>query len=299
MEQYGPVQLTKEQTAASHEETFQHLTKQLLTEKRFERLEEKLKNTKEMAWTKGRLIQKGSGYEAMEVQNKLSKHLEFLLEEESLKNWKHFQETGVLHCQKPEEKPDEFFWNNMIFEKLRETIGNENKENWYAHYHLGIQYYINGDLERAEQALTKASHLSENPWVCHGLGCLYLQKEQSDISVHWILKGIGMRKKDISYLKENFKLLLMNKAYAAIEKVYQELDAEEQSMQRLKLYHVLALYQLGQYEEAAELLTDGEKILPEDIREGEMSIENLWTELDEKLSGRLGEVPYQYLFRTY
>ncbi len=91
----------------------------------------------------------------------------------------------------------------------------------------------------------------------------------------------------------------MNKAYAAIEKVYQELDTKEQSMQRLKLYHVLALYQLGQYEKAAMLLTDGEKILPEDIRESEMSIEKLWTELDEKLSGRLGEVPYQYLFRTY
>ena len=108
-----------------------------------------------------------------------------------------------------------------------------------------------------------------------------------------------MRKKDISYLKESFKLLLMNKSYAAMEQAYQELDAEEQTMERLKLYHVLALHQLGRYEEAAALLTEDGGILPEDIREGEVSIESLWKDLNEKLSGRLGEVPYQYLFRTY
>lgn len=299
MEQYGPVQLTQEQAAASHKEAWRKLTEQLVAEKRFERLEERLRNTKEMARTKGRLIQKGSGYGAMEVQNEMSKHLEFVMEEKSLKNWKHFLETGILHCQNPEEKLDEFFRDDAIFLRLRETIGKENRKNWYAWYHLGVQYYINGDLERAEQALTEASCLSANPWVCHGLACLYLQKGQSEASVSWILRGLGMRKKDISYLKESFKLLIMNKAYEDMEKVYQELGAEEQSTERLKLFHALALYQLARYDEAAGLLTEDGGIRPEDIREGEESVESLWKGLNEKLSGRLGEVPYQYLFRAY
>ena len=299
MEQYGPIQLTPEQMAASHEDAFQKLTTQLVAEQRLERLEKKLRDTKEMARTKGRLIQKGSGYGAMEVQNKMSSHLEFALEEEGLKKWMQFRETGLLHCQSPLEKPDEFFQDDAVFQMLQKTIGDKNKENWYAHYHLGVQYCINGDLEKAEQTLTAAARLSENPWVCHGLGCLYLRKGQRQASAHWILKGLGMRKKDISYLKESFKLLLMNKSYAAMEQAYQELDAEEQTMERLKLYHVLALHQLGRYEEAAALLTEAGGILPEDIREGEVSIESLWKDLNEKLSGRLGEVPYQYLFRTY
>lgn len=87
-----------------------------------DKLEHMLKNTEEMAKAEADLVWKGTGYGAMEEHGTSVSHLKFEMQEKSLKDWKRFFETGVLHCPDPSEVPDEFIITEENLGFLKETI---------------------------------------------------------------------------------------------------------------------------------------------------------------------------------
>ena len=51
----------------------------------------------------------------------------------------------------------------------------EEKENWYAHYHLGLRYYQEGLTKKAGEEFKISHTLAGNAWALHGLACTELQ----------------------------------------------------------------------------------------------------------------------------
>ena len=119
-----------------------------------------------------------------------------------------------------------------------------------------------------------------------------------DESVYNILEGMKARRKDTSYLKEGFRILIQNEAFESLCDFYKLLEGQEQEIGKLKFYYAFALAKLGNYTDALHILEQNGGIELEDIREGEGSIQELWEEATEIVRGTVTAVPYIYNFRT-
>lgn len=300
MERYGAVDLGAGACEQSHEWRYEKVTEELKTKQEIEKLEKRLEETKGLAKKQAKLVQAGSGYGTFAPKTKRTGHLEFVNQSETLKKWKHFFETGILHMPNPEDEPDEF-WNGEKFLTYLEekTVGKDapNAANWYAHYQLGISYLIAGRKEEARDEFVRSVDLASNAWAYHGLACLYL-KSDPEKAKQFIMEGMALQRERLSYQKEGFKILEKCGAYKEIDEEYKKQTAENQKNGRIQYYYVAALEKLGRNEEAYHLLNDGDGIDVSDIREGDSDIQAIWESLHEKLYGEKGHLPHYYNFKV-
>lgn len=296
LEQYGPASFPEAAKANSHKEREEMLTEALEKANCAESMEQKLKDTKAMATGRAKLVMAGSGYGALAQRGRWSEHLEFTISSDSLKKWKEFFETGVLHKPDPKLAPDEFLIEADNLDFLVNTLETSNKENWYAYYQAGIGYFTVGDYGQAERCLRRSNDLEANPWACHALACICLMGKDSVGAADWMSRGLSMESQNISYLKEALKILYHSGAYKKIVEFYENLKTEIQQVGKLKYYYIAALNKLGEVQRAYDTLEEDGGLVIDDIREGEDSISQLWSELSEKLWGEKKKVPYKYDF---
>ena len=309
MEQYGSVQISEDVLEKEYRERTVLVTEKILETGLHEKLKEKLETSKEMSRKKAQTVYRGSGYGALAVHGESTKHLEFSMkavnesqaenskEEAVLEKWKHFFETGILHCPKPLEAPDEFMIDETNVDFL-EAHMEENAQNWYAYYQLGLGYYRKEDYGKAEKAFEDSLKLRESAWAFHGLSCVKLMQNEKDQAGRYILQGMAFERKELSYLKEGFRILLLAEKYEELSHFYRKLDKEEQEDSRLKLGYVQALHGLKQDKKALDLLESKGGLIPEDIREGEDSLGEVWKELYKSVYKKEGKLPHKFNFQA-
>lgn len=298
MEQYGAIQIRGDELELSHKERYQNVTNEIEKAQLSEHLEEQLISSKAMALQKAELLIPGSGYGILGVHGKLTSHLEFVDESGYYGRWKFFIDGGNLPCPEPQKWPDVFLDDPDSFSRLKDAVKNEEKKNWYAHYHLGIRYYTLGKYKKAEKEWKESLELEENAWAYHGLACLRLLQGKRKKAARYILKGMRLQKEELSYVKEGFKLLTMSESYEDLCEFYGQMSEEHQNNNRIKFYYIKALGEIGEEKKAYELLEENGGLILDDLREGEDSLAELWTELHEKVYGEKGEIPYRYQFHA-
>lgn len=299
LEQYGAVSLPRQVKASSHEEREKMLTGMLKESKSSEHMEGILKKTSFMAKKRAKLIMVGSGYGALTERRKYSEHLEFVLESESLKKWKHFFDTGILHQPSVDRIPDEFLIDSENLEFLIRTLDKENAKNWYAFYQAALGCFQEEQYEKAKTFFRKSWEMEKNPWACHGMACICRLLEQDKEAVQWVLQGLKMESGNVSFLKESLKLLFLCNANLEIIDLVEHQDPEVQKIGKVTFYYISALHRVGEDKKAYELLEKDGGLVIDDIREGEDSIAQLWSELYEKLYGVKGTIPYRYDFKAF
>lgn len=300
MERYGAVDLGAGACEQSHEWRYEKVTEELKANQEIEKLKKRLEETKGLAKKQAKLVQAGSGYGTFAPKTKRTGHLEFVNQSETLKKWKHFFETGILHMPNPEDEPDEFWNGEKFLAYLEEKTARKdapNAANWYAHYQLGISYLIAGRNEDARDEFARSVDLTSNAWAYHGLACLYL-KSDPEKAKQFIMEGMALQRERLSYQKEGFKILEKCGAYKEIDEEYKKQTAENQKNGRIQYYYVAALEKLERNEEAYHLLNDGDGIDVSDIREGDSDIQSIWESLHEKVYGEKGHLPHYYNFKV-
>ena len=298
MEQYGALQVPEEKLSQEHEKRAEYLTQQIRDRHLSDDLEKKLKSTKTMAMKKATLVTIGSGYGALAEHGKSTDHLEFKLEKDSLKCWKTFFETGSLHCPDCMERPDEFMIDEENMEFLKQHMQGDNLKNWYAHYQLGLGYYQAEDYQHAGEELQESRKCAENPWALHALSCVYLLTDRKPEAASCMKKGLNMRMEDTPYLKEGFRILSLCGKYEEIINIYDNLNDDQKAVGKLQYYYILSLHKLGQYEKALELLEADGGLVMDDIREGEESLAQLWSDLYANVNGCKGKIPHVFNFKA-
>ena len=299
VERYGPVQVDPEMLDKSGKERTAWLTGKLMEEKIPEELENRRISTKSLAKSPAEVIWKGSGFGAMRPYTRGAEHLAFEMKEPGLLRWKEFLEAGKLGEKNPLERPDEFCVDQENYPLLEQAVDGEEAKNWYAWYLLGIGYYTADRWEDSRRAFERSWELEENPWAAHGTATACMMQDAKEPAALWIARGIAMRKEDVSYLKEGMKLLFQCESYETLKQIYEELNETMRNVGKLKFLYISALHALGEDGRAYELLEENGGLEMEDIREGEDSIAQLWTELKESVTGERGEVPYRYDFKAY
>ncbi len=299
MEQYGSVQISEDVIEKEYKERTALVTGRIIESGLHKKLKEKLETSRNTAKKPAEIVYNGSGYGALAEHGKSTEHLKFTKKKEleSLKNWQNFFNTGVLHCPSQMDAPDEFMIDETNVDFL-EVHMKENEQNWYAHYQLGLGYYRRGEYEKAEKAFTDSLKLKESAWALHGLGCVKLIQNDKDQAGNYILQGMTFKRKELSYLKEGFRILLLSKKYEELCRFYRKLDKEEQEDGRLKMGYTQALHGLKQEKKALDLLEDNGGLVPDDIREGEDALGEIWKELYRSVYKKEGKLPHKFNFQA-
>lgn len=304
LERYGAVDIGPEQLETSFEILRASFTEELKSQKAYTEMEQVLKTTKKMALEPAKLYLTGSGYGALKSyeqrlggKKELSTHLDFGTVSGGQKLWAEFLETGVL--QKPDamSAPPDFMVDEVYFRMLKESIKAGANHHWYALYQLALYYFQKGKYKKAEAAFEQANLLEESPWAYHGLASLYTVTGQKEQALEAAVQGLNMRREELSFVKENFRILLLNDGYAELIDQYEKLPEEIQKESRIVYDYVTALAETGKKQLAYELLCKDGGLVVDDIREGE-TIGDIWQKLHKEIYGVDAAVPYVFDFTT-
>lgn len=304
MEMYGPVCIPSE--AAS---SFEHAKSETLAIVRHLlrslNPEGKLAATKDLAKTSGKLLYSGSGYVAFENVLRISNnepplpgHLDFSELTKDYKMFVDFLETGIFPEYPSENAPYDFLADDALHRRLSDTIETINKENWYAQYQLGLSFFTKDDFEQARIHFLSSIAIKENPWALHALAVLEYKNGDEKQAASHIMAGLSYRREDLSYLKETWRILLLCRSYDKLISLYESLPEKFKAESRIFLGYLQALSQLGSEAKVLDILNH-HPFIPDDLREGEETLESLWRSAYKKVHGKEGVLPRRYQFNSF
>ena len=304
MERYGAVQIRGQEMEKSFEELRGTVTAEVKAMPQWQEMEQILADTKKMAKTRAEVIRRGSGFGALEAQlreqcgdRKMEPHLDFAGSEEDPGRWAEFLENGTLKNPDPAEAPEVYVTGREFYDRLKKYVDeNEETAGWYAYYQLGVLLFQKGEYEAAKKEFLRSIESQENAWACHGLASVYTVEGRKKEACSAVRIGFCLQREDLSYVKEVFRLLVMNKGFREVEELYQELDEEMQKEGRIRFFYIQALAENGREKEAYRLLRADGGLVIDDIREGETSLGELWRKI--RAAGENGEeeLPYEFDF---
>lgn len=276
LESYSRLSLPPQMVMGDYDKAVAAVEKVVAARYRACDLEALLTATKAMAVSEGRLISAGSGYgylAGFEGEENLPVHLRFE-PSEALGAWQQLLTEGIFRLEVFPFVPRSYMYGDFYKERLEKALTQEGTDRAYALYHLGVMHYDGEDYERAFACLSESLALEDNgytlfalAYVCERLGAL----EGSDYALEAIRRMPG----HYGLVEKMMKLLLDGGNYGAILSLRDVLRPEA-VRDRLKMYFAFAYAHTGMLAEAEALLHSDGGLRPEDIREGEVAISDLW-----------------------
>lgn len=238
----------------------------------------------------------GSGWGYLEQKirgRKISSSFDFSpSDDEEIRPWLQLLENRTFPCPAPTDEPCGYvsgsFWLNEL-ENLPE-------KNWHSLLHEGvIRYHLyaygQGDLEPVRDAWERSARLSPNPWALRNLAMLYKSEyHQPDLACKLLLDALRLKPDCLALLRETALVLISGGHDELWLEWYDRLSPQLRTNGRLMLCKGAALLHLNRLEEAAEIIRDG-FVMP-DIKEGELSVSQLWFELYSRLYAKEQGIAY-------
>lgn len=269
-------------------------------------IETELKERKPLALTKGTPISSGSGYALTEnlirQQNQMAvlpEHLDFTSEDVRQTEWNQLLMTGDFPCPEPESTPPDYCGNEYLYKKLTDyTV--QNPGNWYAWFHKGCYECYTQNYADAASSIEKSLSCRESSVGLYIKALLSVQKKDFETATLSLEKACLLRKSDLSFLKDGFRLALDCNASDLIIRIYESLDETLKTDERLKFCYITALRNIGKNEKAFALLTENGGLELADLRECDGGIGTLWQKLHNNLyPDSVEKTPYVFHFNAF
>ena len=192
------------------------------------------------------------------------------------KEWLALLEDGALPCPDPLDYPKGYQINDRWMKLLKASIESGKGNHWYAQYQLGVMLAYRNDTEGARAAFEQSVAMQVSPWA---LRCLaVLEKQAGDVQKAGDLMLRAMEMSTQRNLAiEAMETLLKGKRYAETEAVYMKLPKGVRGIGRVKILRIEALLGLNREAEAERMLMRWIELT--DVREGEVSLTDLWFQL--------------------
>lgn len=237
------------------------------------------------------IVYKGSAWGAIEeaIRGKhISTLCEFCESEDSeAKEWLTLLKDGVFPEPDTDEEPKSYvtgaFWLNRL-----QALSHQN---WYSLLHIGIIKYAADDVEGAKQAFEQSVAHKPSPWAYRNLSMIYKNELRDGLTAkEYILKAISLKQDSPALCCEVAAVLTENKDYEMWLNIYSTLSDSIKNLGRIQLYRVLCLMRLNRLKEAADILTPD--FIMNDIKEGELSVSQLWFDLYRHLYAEENGIEY-------
>jgi len=251
-------------------------------------LEKLLSDTREMAHTPGETISCGDGWAALEnirrerVNMKpLEPHLDFGGIGEPQKQWLALLDTGVWGKHSPLDNVPSYMLSKDWTPSIRRAAESFDEYSWYSHLQYGMTLLAMGETEHAKRELERSAELERNPWALYGLAQLYRLRAQNDRAAMLTLHAAELVPHDVSLAREAMRMLVACGKYSLAASFIEGLADDIRTVPRVRLYLAQAYVKLGRAGEAEAIIMADGGLVVADIREGEISITDLWYDIEE------------------
>lgn len=278
-----------------------------------ETLETMLKETHGMATTPAdKVLIKGSGWGALENARRaaqgeepLPQYLDYGEIGDEQKPWQFLLENGFMEQPCEKAAPKSYMKADEWIDMMEEAVAGPDAYNWYTWLQLGCVYLAKQQFRFASEAFDKSMSCKANCWALYGLACIEASKGEKSKAAKMILSAAGMNPEDESLAVAAIRAMLGAEMYSGILTFIAKLPESTCKIGRVRLARAAALLKAGKIDDAeAELNADG-GIEMTDIREGEVSITDLWYDIEEAKAKREGrefdrdaiDPPQQFDFR--
>lgn len=193
--------------------------------------------------------------------------------------WDHFLKDGILKELPPAQAPNSYQSGEKWLNLLKKSLSKKNGKNWYSLYHIGVIYCAMDDREQAKKYFEQSIALSPSPWSYACLAMLAEKDKKLDFAAEHIEKALKLQK-DRHIALEALRIHNLAKKYSETVKLYQSLPSHIKALGRAKLHLIKASIQTNALKTAEKLLV--KPFVIADIREGELSLSDLWFDLQAK-----------------
>ncbi|MBR3504473.1 MAG: DUF5107 domain-containing protein [Clostridia bacterium] len=192
---------------------------------------------------------------------------------EAEKEWMALLNDGALPCPDPAENPKGYQVNDRWLKLLKKSIKSGKGDHWYANYQLGVMLAYRNDVKGAKSALGKSIKQAPSPWALRCLAVLAAQDDDLKKAGDLMLKALEMSARR-NLAQEAVAMLCKGKRYKEALNAIDRLPESVKRIGRMKVLRIEALLGTGDAAQAEKLLR--RKIVLTDVREGELSLTQLW-----------------------
>ena len=154
-----------------------------------------------------------------------------------------------------------------------------------------LSAYGKGSVDQALEYFVKSNESAPNAWAMRNIAMLYRSEyKEPERAVEYIQAAFRLRPGCTALCVEVGATLTAYGKDAEWLSIYASLRPEMKSLGRVSLYRAVALIHLGRLDEAAEILRPGFEM--PDIKEGELSVSQLWFELYRRIYAKENGVEY-------
>ena len=267
MESYGPVRLTPDLSWDEIRKEASKKVDDLFSELDLERL---LVETRDIAHRRGTLVQTGSketgfhNWMRPHEERPLKNHLEFPMESGLYQQWKNLLSNGEVPYQSVDIAPDIYCSEDEIYKALLKV---EN-HNWYSLYQLSLCAFFRSEYVDSELYARESIAMEDSIWARHSLAASLMMQQRNEEAADIIMDGIRIGgNRNLSFMKEASRILIDTGRYDDYISVYDTLlDEEMKKDSRVHYLYMIALYNIGEYRKAKDMLDENDGFIPVDIR---------------------------------
>ncbi|MFQ6097440.1 MAG: DUF5107 domain-containing protein [Armatimonadota bacterium] len=236
------------------------------------------------------VLHRGSGWGALErLRRQAAKEPPFCGEElvfddaslgEAQEPWRRLLEAGELPAQDPHTPPRSYLVQSEWREMLEDSLRRGRSAHWFAWLQLGVMRYHAGDREGAREAWSRAQGLEETPWALRNLSVLSREDGRVDDAADLLLAAARMQPGLVPLVVESGRALLAADRAAEWLDFLNAVPQDVRGAGRVGLLQAQAALAQGNLDTVERLLHEAREI--DDLREGEVSLSDLWYSLHEK-----------------
>ena len=203
--------------------------------------------------------------------------------------WLALLEDGVLPEADPQQEPTTYMAQPQWRQLLEDALAAGRGDHWYSWYQLGVLLYAGGDYGGAREAWETSGACCDTAWSRRNLAVLAREEDRMDEAAQQYRQATSLRPDLLPLVWECGQCLLEAGEAAAWLDLLDALPAATRQAGRIRLLEGRAALAVHDFVRVGRLLQ--ERLVIDDLREGERSLSGLWVEYHEQRLAHEAGVP--------
>ena len=252
------------------------------------------------------LFQRGSGWGALELLRReaageppfCSAGLDFDVQSLTAGQapWIGLLRDGAMPAAGPDTEPPGYMVQAAWRTLLEEAVQGGRGAHWLSWLHLGVMRHYAGDREGARDAWQRSLQQANTPWALRNLAVLAQEDGQLDDAAGLYVAACRMRPSLLPLATECGRTLLEAGRPGDWLQLLARLPLSVRSAGRIRLLEAQAALAVDDFEAVQRIFA--EKPVVDDMREGEISLSQLWFDLHERRLSAAENVPIDDALRA-
>ena len=201
--------------------------------------------------------------------------------------WLNLLEEGRFLRSDPDNPPLGFMVSDVWRDLLERSVEVEDRDNWFAWYHLGVMRYFSGEIEGSHQAWKKSQELEWTPWATRNLAVLARRDGRFDDASELLVLACNKNFSLLPLAIECGNCLIEAGRSGEWLRLLAIFPDSIRSAGRIRLLEAQAALVEGDFDTIHRFFA--EKVVMPDLREGEVSLSDLWYAYHQRQTGFLGD----------